>query len=96
MWIDAPGLSRNLADKCEADAEDLGAWVSEKRRLLRVLCDHGRGKCSTAQTLRTQIADLLEQQKQWNEGAARLRGGPLVCIKGRSRRAAMSTPPREW
>ena len=96
VWLDPPGVTQNLAEKCDADAEDLGARIYEKRLLLRVLCGHGRKDCPTAKRLRLQIADLSEQQKQWDEGAARLRSLPAIGILGRSARTAKSAPPRPW
>jgi len=95
-WIDAPGLTRNLAEKCADDAADLGGRIHEKRQLLRILREHGRGGCLTAKKLRAEISGLRAQQKQLNDSAARLIGGPVVFSKPNRGRAARSMPPERW
>ena len=94
-WLDPPGRTDGLADACQSDAEALGGRIREKRKLLKALWDHGRGKCPTAKLLRAQIADLVSQQKQWTDSAKRLQAEkpPVGSITNRTR-SATSKPPR--
>jgi len=94
-WLDRPGSTDALADACESDAEILAGRIYEKRRLLKALRNHGRGKSATAKRLRAQIADLLDQQKQWAAGAKQLRADkPPVSSRPNRTRAARSVPPK--